>query len=170
MQYALIGGLAVRAHSIPRPTWDLDLIAAIDQSLLPIVLAALARSGYDASDPNLDGRLNELEKPPLIQFAAVLPKGSIDVDIFLAVHPFQRELLQRRQLAVTTAGELWVATPEDLILLKLLSNRNRDLADVADILFMQRDLNEMHMRLWAERFGILDRLNDQLANRPTERP
>jgi hypothetical protein len=49
VQYALIGGLAVRAHSIPRPTWDLDLIAAIDQSLLPIVLAALARSGYDAS-------------------------------------------------------------------------------------------------------------------------
>ena len=86
------------------------------------------------------------------------------------MHPFQRELLQRRQLAVTTAGELWVATPEDLILLKLLSNRNRDLADVADILFMQRDLNEMHMRLWAERFGILNRLNDQLANRPTVRP
>ena len=31
-QYAVMGGLAVRVHSIPRPTHDVDLTVSIDRS------------------------------------------------------------------------------------------------------------------------------------------
>lgn len=31
LRYAVMGGLAVRAFSIPRPTWDVDLTIGIDR-------------------------------------------------------------------------------------------------------------------------------------------
>ena len=30
--YALLGGLAARAHGIPRPTWDVDFTVAVKRS------------------------------------------------------------------------------------------------------------------------------------------
>ena len=46
--------------------------------------------------------------------------------------------------------------------LKLLANRPRDLSDVADILFVQGQLDEAYMRLWADPLGIIDRLETAL--------
>lgn len=34
LRYAVMGGLAVRAYSIPRSTWDVDLTVAIDREEL----------------------------------------------------------------------------------------------------------------------------------------
>ena len=46
LRYALMGGMAVRAYSIPRATWDLDLLVALNRELFPDFLAAVAEKGY----------------------------------------------------------------------------------------------------------------------------
>lgn len=40
-EYAVMGGLAVRVHSIPRPTHDVDLTITIERSELPTLFASL---------------------------------------------------------------------------------------------------------------------------------
>ena len=55
-------------------------------------------------------------------------------------------------------------TPEDLILLKLIADRPRDHIDVADILFIQGELDESYMRHWAAELEISDRLAKALGN------
>ena len=49
--------------------------------------------------------------------------------------------------------------------LKLLAARPRDLADVADILFVQGQLDERYLRYWAKELGIADALEARLADR-----
>ena len=49
-------------------------------------------------------------------------------------------------------------TAEDLILLKLVANRPRDIADVIDVLFTQGSLDVEYMRSWAVRLQITESL------------
>lgn len=83
--------------------------------------------------------------------------------LFLAERPFQRELLNRRRLTETPDGNCWLASPEDLILFKLLASRPRDLLDVQDVLFTQCQLDEDYMRTWAAELGVEDKLQDALS-------
>lgn len=87
----------------------------------------------------------------------------IDVDMFINDTPFQRSTMNRRIQVPFEGRELWFTTPEDLILLKLLANRPRDLGGVADVLFVQGQLDETYMHHWAGGLAITDRLKKALA-------
>lgn len=56
----------------------------------------------------------------------------------------------------------WVVSPEDLILLKLIASRPRDIADVFDVLLAQGQLDEEYLRNWANQLGVTSRLDDVL--------
>ena len=58
---------------------------------------------------------------------------------------------------------IWVVKPEDLLILKLLASRPRDLIDVADLIFIQGQLNELYLHDWANKLNINDRLEKALA-------
>jgi len=45
VEYAVMGGLAVRMHSIPRPTYDVDLTIAIDREDLSSLFDSLEELG-----------------------------------------------------------------------------------------------------------------------------
>jgi hypothetical protein len=70
----------------------------------------------------------------------------------------------KRRLHLEADGHtLSVVSPEDLVLFKLLAARPRDLGDVADVLFIQGQLDETYMRRWARELGVSDRLEKALA-------
>lgn len=58
--------------------------------------------------------------------------------------------------------ERWTITPEDLILHKLLADRRKDLLDVEEILKIQRGVDLVHLRDWAGRLGIRERVDVML--------
>ena len=73
-----------------------------------------------------------------------------------------RILQERRWRILFGNRQLWFVTPEDLILLKLLANRPRDHGDIADVQFVQGQLDEDYMRQWADALKITDRLTTAL--------
>ncbi len=85
------------------------------------------------------------------------------VDIFLNETSFQSSLMRRRQRFQIAGDSIEIVTAEDLILLKLLANRPRDLGDVADVLFVQGQLDNTYMQQWAETLGIADQLRAVLT-------
>jgi hypothetical protein len=57
------------------------------------------------------------------------PRATADVDFLFADDEFKREALRRKETIQLSEFNLNIPTPEDLILLKLLSNRPQDLID-----------------------------------------
>jgi hypothetical protein len=103
---------------------------------------------------------------PLVKFKLYIGGRGIDVDIFLAETRFQREMMRRRRKDVLWGIPVELVTSEDLVLLKLLANRPRDLGDIEDLRMVQGDLDEAYMRRWAAELGITDRLERALSEPP----
>jgi hypothetical protein len=126
--------------------------------------------GYSIPEAYSRGCVDQVAGMPLVKFKTYCDSGAVDVDVFIAENDFQTSLLARGETMPTEVGPVSIVTPEDLILLKLIANRPRDLIDAADLLFIQGDLDEEYLKQWAKRLGVLESLQAQLANRPTERP
>ncbi|XZE20380.1 DUF6036 family nucleotidyltransferase [Pirellulaceae bacterium SH449] len=164
--YAIMGGIAVRVHGIPRPTYDVDFEVAMTDAQLEVFLDNAETLGYEVPAIYRTGWRDEIGSMPLVKLKTYLAAGkSVDVDIFLEETEFQRSIMSRRQLVEFEGRNLWFVTPEDLVLLKLIAFRPRDLGDISDIIFVQGELDEKYMRHWASKLGIEERLTSTL-NQP----
>ncbi len=152
--YALIGGLAVGVHGIPRPTHDLDFTIAIDRSRLPEFFQAVIDLGYDVPQEFTTGRVDEIAGMPLVKARLWVEGKTIDVDVFLAESRFQKSLIQRRIQTEVEGITAWIVSAEDLILLKLLAGRPRDFGDIQDILLVQGPLDQTYLQHWADELGV----------------
>jgi hypothetical protein len=164
--YAVMGGLAVRVHGIPRPTHDVDVTIAIDRAQLSELYDGAEELGFTVPEAFRKGWVDDVAGMPLVKLRMYLERHGIDIDLFLAESPFQAELLSRRQRLEWDDHHVWIVSPEDLVLLKLLANRARDIADIGDILFTQGTLDETYMRRWADVLGVRERLERVLEDVP----
>jgi hypothetical protein len=162
--YALIGGLAVGVHGIPRPTHDLDFTIAVDRARLPEFLQAVIELGYDVPQEFTTGWVDQVAGMPLVKARLWVEGKAIDVDVFLAESRFQKSLIQRRILTEVEGITVWIASAEDLILLKLIAGRPRDLGDIQDILLVQGPLDETYLHHWADELGVRPQLTKALED------
>lgn len=161
--YAIMGGLAVRIYALPRPTFDVDFTVAIKRESLAGLYDEAEQLGFSIPAAQRSGWVDQVHGLPLVKLQLNLSDRIIDLDVFLAETPFQRQLLQRRQRHQAAGWAGWFVTPEDLVLLKLLADRPKDHADIADVLFVQGALDETYLRNWAVRLGVSDPLEKVLV-------
>lgn len=155
--YALMGGLAVRTHGLPRPTYDVDFAILIDRDRLPSLFAELDEGGYTVSEKYRRGWTDSVGEMPLFKFQLFIGGRSVAVDVFLAETAFLLSAIHRRQMGDIDGVVVKVVTPEDLIVLKVIANRLRDRADILDIRFTQGQLDEDYIRHWIVNLGLLER-------------
>lgn len=160
--YALIGGLAVGVHGIPRPTHDIDFTITVDRARLPEFFNAVNEIGYDVPQEFVTGWVDQVAGLALVRARQWIEGKAIDIDVFLSECQFQESLMQRRLEANIEGVSTWVASAEDIILLKLLASRPRDLGDVEDILLVQGQLDETYLRHWADELGVRPQLEKEL--------
>ena len=159
-----MGGVAARAYGLPRPTYDLDFTAAIERDRLPQVYEAVTSLGYSVSEPYRQGWVDSVGEMPLVKFRLFVEGNGIDVDVFLAESEFQKSVVERRRRDVVEGNQVWLVSAEDLILLKLIAYRPRDVGDIADVLFTQGQLNLEYLRDWAKQLGVDERLELALGD------
>lgn len=164
VDYAVMGGIAVRVHGVPRPTYDVDFTVAINEGhQLSAFFDEAETLGFEVPSIYRTGWRDAVGSMPLLKLKTYLAAGkSVDVDIFLVKTEFQKSVLSRRLSVDFEGRNLWFVTPEDLVLLKLIANRPRDLGDVIDVIFVQGELDEQYMHYWASKLGIEDRLTSVL--------
>ncbi|MFI5401824.1 MAG: hypothetical protein ACHQ1G_02730 [Planctomycetota bacterium] len=160
IDYMLLGGMAIRTLAIPRPTFDVDLQVATDETGAKAFAQRAAQEGYSVDEPHIRGFVDRMQG--LAKIAMSVPVGDrwVPVDVFLSGSEYQRAAFARRSRHETDLGPLWLISVEDLLLHKLLADRPRDRADVADLLLLAGPLDETYLRKWGERLGILARLVD----------
>ena len=169
IEYAVMGGLAVRAHAIPRPTNDVDLTVALSRESLPSWYEKLESIGVTVPEVYRTGWIDNVAGMPIVKLKTYLnPKQSVDIDVFLAESEFQSSILARKIQMDVEGRLIWLVAAEDLILLKLIASRPRDLVDISDILFVQGELDQDYMRKWSRPLGIETQLEQVLAEFQTE--
>jgi len=80
------------------------------------------------------------------------PSG-IDVDITFGALAFEKEAIRRAVWLDIKKIPLPLPTPEDLIIMKAIAHRPRDLADIESILDVHSKLNLRRVRRWVKEFS-----------------
>lgn len=149
LPYALIGGHAVNVWLEPRFTADVDLTVAADPAALARARVGLEAAGYAIA---AEEGANLPSGPDFVRFT----RGPDDppIELQAAKTRLQNELIARaRRDAVSIA----TATPEDLILLKLIAHRPKDLADLAGLLTLP-GIDWAYVEERAREWDVLDLL------------
>ena len=164
IEYVVMGGMAVRALALPRPTNDVDLTISYPAELIPELLKSFESEFIQVPEVYKNGWLDEVDGMRLLKLKTWIDREhNVDLDIFLSESEFQSSML-RRKIRMDVAGRtIWMVTPEDLVLLKLIADRPRDRIDVADVLFIQGELDRKYLIRWAASLGVIDRLESALS-------
>lgn len=165
MPYAIMGGWAVRLYGLPRPTYDIDFTIAAPSERLQELYSEVSGLGCTVPDQFLGGWIDRVADMPLVKFRLYVEGHGLDIDVFLAESPYQEELLRRRRLHELRGRQVQFVSPEDLVLLKLIAARSRDLGDIEDVMLARPDIDEAYMRRWAGPLGVEEKLEEVLASR-----
>ncbi|HET6340897.1 MAG TPA: hypothetical protein VFG78_01805 [Gemmatimonadota bacterium] len=150
--YALYGGLLLAAYGEPRETRDVDLaVAALGAEPMRRSLVAM---GFPVA-PNFEGVIFGgliVDRMTLLGSEDDLGLNTIDL-----VRPrsdrLAREAMERAPRAPLRDRSVRVLTPEDFVLFKILSTRDRDLTDARSVIRMSGDKLDLD---WIEKeVGLL---------------
>jgi hypothetical protein len=124
--YALIGGVAMAFHAVPRFTKDIDLL--VNREVLDVVESALTEEGYRRSAPPWTFKDSALT---LHRFLKVQDEDELIIDVLVAGTREQEEMIDRAEIAESEAlGQVRVVRRQDLIRLKRARNSKLDQADI----------------------------------------
>jgi len=160
--YVVAGSLSSSLHGRPRATNDIDLVIAPTESQFQRFLDSLGSAYYvstDAAWAALKGRT---------AFNIIDLRTGWKADLYVrGTRPFSLTAFDRRRKAGILGMEIWVLSPEDVILSKLEwakeSRSERQMQDVLGVLQMRRgSLDEEYLRKWAEVLGVQDLLKKLL--------
>lgn len=151
MQYMLVGGLAVGIWAEPRATVDIDFLVSTPLNDFDLLRRKVNESGrfvFIHEKPMIFGKVSFLR-------ATLKRNTDISVDFLFADDDFKKEALRRKQTVNIDDFFINISTPEDLIILKLLSGREQDRLDANKIIKIQKEyLNKEYIQKWAEKLDI----------------
>ncbi len=171
LTHAIMGGFAVRAWGVPRPTYDADIAVVIADEEIPDLLRALEAAGFDVPEEHRKGYLDTLAGTDKFRVTRFESLSVWQVDLFVARGPFFDSAISRRRTMKVEGREVPVLAPEDLIVLKLIAHRRKDLLDIEEILKVTPNLDPDYLRRWAAALNVSERLEEFLppaANAPGE--
>ncbi|MEW6619674.1 MAG: hypothetical protein AB1422_10140 [bacterium] len=142
--YVIIGALASGIYSLPRATYDIDVLIEIEKIKIPKFLESLKKSGFSFDKDHL---LKELTQGYLSE----VYYKDVRIDIILPVLPYFREVIRRARCFSLYDKEIRFATCEDVIILKLLSDREYDRKDIAGIKEIQTTIDTDYIKKNIER-------------------
>lgn len=141
--YALGGAIAMSYLRYVRATRDVDILILLPAVRFQAFADALNAAGFqmhDATDQPVT-----VDVAPMVQSTRDLGLcrvwwKHVKVELFVPKVPLQDAVLKRRFRVEDGDFGVWVTTVEDLILLKMVFHRDKDIVDVRRLIAANRDL------------------------------
>jgi len=160
LRYMLVGGIAVNYWGFPRATLDIDLAVALETADVDRMRRLLKALRCDAKPDDV---------ATLIRISNCIMTHSrlsdYRIDFWIPRTVYEQEALGRRRRAQVYGKTSWVIAPEDLMIMKLLAGRGKDLDDALGVLNRQRGrLDEAYLKHQADRLDlreVLKRIQQQ---------
>ena len=147
----VIGGIAVGLLSQTRFTEDLDAMILLSMDDIPSFLAMAEKEGIV---PRIDQAEDFAKRSRVLLLRHERSQTSIDIS--LGVLPFEEEVI-RRSISHTIDDTLTIRlpTPEDLIIMKAIAHRPKDLLDIQGIIQSNPGLDQKRIQDWITQFAQL---------------
>lgn len=151
--HTIVGGVATGLLGAPRVTQDIDAVIWLENERWRTFLEKGAEYGFAA---RISDALTFAQRSRV--FLLEHADYKVGVDISCGALPFEQEMIERSQTIGAGGLKVKVPTVEDLIVMKLVALRPKDIADIEGLLAVHRTLDFEHMRRWTLEFAeVLDR-------------
>ena len=159
IKYMLVGSVAASIHGYIRDTHDLDIVIVLKQNDIPPLIKALGDEYYIDED----AAYRAIDQHDM--FNIIHYESGVKIDFWiLKEEEFSDIQFERRQQAIAFGIPIYVESPEDTILSKLLWYRitpsDRQLADVKGILAVKKnELDYYYLHSWSQKLNVVEILN-----------
>ena len=141
----ILGGVAVGVLGEPRFTLYIDLDIFVERENLGLFLKRAKDGPFQF---NVKEAMVNAEKFGTFRLSC----DGVQVDMILASTVLEESALRRRKQAVLFGRKIFFPTAEDLVLLKLIPGRPKDLIDVESICIRNKGkLDTGYLRGWAQK-------------------
>lgn len=143
-RYAVIGGIAVSMWGRTRATYDIDIKVLIPNTEYPSVRAIIRSAFPERARPHV-------QENPLIVDTKV---DEVIVDFLLTIPGYEENIITRAVHSNIEGINIWICSPEDLIIQKAVAGRAQDWQDIEGILIEQHGyLDLVYMEDWLKEFA-----------------
>lgn len=159
----LTGSFGSSIHGEPRATNDIDIVITATQTQLDKFLTLAQQDCYASAEAANDALRHRT------MFNVIDHKTGWKADlIFLKAHPYFSEEFRRRRLIDVFGISIYVVSPEDTILSKLVwmkeTESERQFQDAVSVGLVQyHKLDFAYLQKWAMELGITELLNNILS-------
>lgn len=148
LRFAIIGGVATILNGVDRRTQDINVALWVETAEVEKTIRNLLASGFRSrvENPESFARVNRM---------ALLEVGGVEVDVSLALLPFEEGFINQAQmLELTPELTVPIASPESLIAMKLVAHRPQDVLDAVKLLELFPTLNKRSILENVVEFGM----------------
>lgn len=125
----LFGAQAAVLYGAARLTADADVTVQLGGRTVRELADALQAKGFEMRVPDVEAFAERTRVVPVVHRASAMP-----VDVVLAGPGLEGLFLQRARRHVVDGVSIMVASPEDMVVMKILAARPKDLEDAVAIL------------------------------------
>jgi hypothetical protein len=144
----IIGGIAVSLLGKPRLTADLDAMFLLSIADIPHLIEVAKSEGIE---PRIEAAEEFARKNRVV---LLRHQGSgTNIDISLGMLPFEEEIVERSSMIRAGNISVRLPTPEDLVILKAVANRPRDVLDIRTIIESHPDLDRKRIEFLVRQFA-----------------
>jgi len=145
----IIGGAAVSILGKARYTEDIDAMFLLSIKDIPQLLKAASEEGIE---PRIENAAEFARKSRVVLLKHVI--SNTNIDLSLGVLPFEQEMVERSVVhQVDATLQLRLPTPEDLIILKAIAHRPKDMEDIRILADKYQNLDVARIEKWVKQFA-----------------
>ncbi len=147
LPYMVIGGQAVLLYGEPRLTKDIDITLGVGPDQWRELLEMSQAFGLHPLVETPEEFVRQTMVLPCLD-----PSSGIRVDFMFSLASYEQQALERARIVTVGRTGVRYASPEDLVIHKVIAGRPRDLEDVRSILLKNPESDQAYIRYWLKEF------------------
>ena len=148
--YVIVGAVSVSAWGNPRTSRDIDLMIILDSRTIKRFVDFLLRNKFHVELEDIRAALKEKT-----HFTVFDEKSLYTLDVKGLYTEFDRNTFKRKKKVKLYGRYIWVCSPEDLILSKLMFGSEQDLNDAKSVMVRQAGrLDKVYLEKKVKEMGL----------------
>ncbi|MBL8271557.1 nucleotidyl transferase AbiEii/AbiGii toxin family protein [Steroidobacter sp.] len=158
-QSVIVGGVAASFLGRPRFTQDIDALAIISESEWSAAVGAASNYGIV---PRIDDAVEFARRSRVLLLRH--QETQIDIDIILGGLPFEEDAVTNGKRHIIGGVTVRLPKVEDLVIMKAVAHRPRDLQDIEGLLQVHPNLDLSGVRQWVREFASVTGMSELIED------